>query len=262
MRTILLLLAVTVASISMAQVKSTTSRAYNWNNMIKSNVGSEERRLIREGGSINFDQFEIYAATLKPGKSVPSYTNDHLDELIILKEGELKMTVKEESKILEQGSVAFIMMDDAFRIENSGKIDALYYVLKFKSKSPDDPARGKAAGGSAFVNWNNIPFKATEKGGRRQFFERPSTTLSWLEMHVSVLNPGYESHPPHTHPEEEVIILLRGQAMMHIDGSEHMIAPGGLVFLDSMTPHAIKSTGNEPSEYFAFSLRGFRSGTK
>lgn len=261
MRTILLLLAVAGVSISMAQVKSTTSRAYNWDDMIKSNVGSEERRLIRQGGSINFDQFEIYAATLKPGKSIPYYTNDNRDELIILKGGTLKMIVKEESQILGPGSVAFIIMGDAHRVENNGKTDAIYYVLKFKSKSPDDPARGKAAGGSALVNWNDIPFKATEKGGRRQFFERPSTTLSWLEMHVSVLNQGHESHPPHTHPEEEVIILLRGQASMHIDGSEHTVAPGGVVFLDSMIPHAIKSTGNEPSEYFAFSLRGFTSGT-
>jgi (S)-ureidoglycine aminohydrolase len=225
--------------------------------MTKSDVPYEERRLIRTGSTVNFDDFEIYASVLPVKKSVASYANTNLDELIIVKEGDLKITVKTENKILGPGGVAFIMMTDEHRVENAGKTNAVYYVLKFRSKAPADPERGKAAGGTAFVNWDDVAFKSTEKGGRKQFFERHSSTLSWLEMHTSMLNPGLESHPPHTHPEEEVIILLRGECTMHIDGTEHTLTPGGLAFLDSMVPHAIKTTGREPSEYFAFSLRGF-----
>ena len=31
-----------------------------------------------------------------------------------------------------------------------------------------------------------------------------------LELHVTTLNPGFASHPPHKHPNEELVILREG----------------------------------------------------
>ena len=40
----------------------------------------------------------------------------------------------------------------------------------------------------------------------------PTPILSAMESHVSVLSPGYSPHPPHCHVEEELLIVLNGEA--------------------------------------------------
>ena len=49
--------------------------------------------------------------------------------------------------------------------------------------------------------------------------------------------------------------LLRGNVTMHIGNDFHKVAPGDVVFLPAQIPHALKNTGNEQCEYFAFQWR-------
>ena len=67
--------------------------------------------------------------------------------------------------------------------------------------------------GSAVFDWNTIPVKATNVGSVRQFFSAPTATLENLELHVTTLNPGQSPHPPHRHPNEELIIIQQGTRM-------------------------------------------------
>ena len=50
---------------------------------------------------------------------------------------------------------------------------------------------------SSAFDWNAIPAKSTAVGFVRQFFRSPTATLDELECHVTTLNPGAQSHPPH-----------------------------------------------------------------
>jgi (S)-ureidoglycine aminohydrolase len=71
-------------------------------------------------------------------------------------------------------------------------------------------------------------------------------------MHATRLNAGMNSHAPHTHVQEEIILMLEGEATMHIDGKELKTSVGDVIFLDANVPHAITNTGDIPCEYFAF----------
>jgi quercetin dioxygenase-like cupin family protein len=42
---------------------------------------------------------------------------------------------------------------------------------------------------------------------------------------------------------------------MHIANDFHKAGPGDVVFLPSQIPHALKNTGKEQCEYFAFQWR-------
>ena len=63
---------------------------------------------------------------------------------------------------------------------------------------------------STVFDWNSIAVKQTDIGSVRQFFKNPTITLDELECHVTTLNPGQQSHPPHKHPNEELIIIREG----------------------------------------------------
>ena len=118
-----------------------------------------------------------------------------------------------------------------------------------------DLDRAKRAGGSFTLDWNDLKPSNTDKGYRREFFNRPTSQLAQFEMHTTALNAGEESHLPHTHVHEEIILILRGHVEMYIDGDRYKASTGDMVFLSSRVPHALTNTGEEQCEYFAFQWR-------
>ena len=209
-----------------------------------------------EGTTTSLSHFEVHSTTLEPGKAPhPPHVHDDMEELIIVKEGQVKITIRGISKIIGPGSIAFAMPGDEHGIENTGTTQATYYILKYKSKLPMNNERAKQNGGSFMLDWNDLVFRKTEKGGRRDFFNRPTSQLEKFEMHTTALNPGFDSHAPHTHKEEEIILLLKGNVEMYIAGNLYKAAPGDVIFLSSGVSHALKNTGSEQCEYFAFQWR-------
>lgn len=244
-------------SLVMAQkADSLPSRVYNRNTLTVKKEDTREVRPVLEGNTTALSHFEVHITTLEPGKAPhPPHIHEDVEELIIVKEGQVKITINEASKILSAGSIAFAMPGDVHGIENTGNTQATYYILKYKSKLPMNIERAKQHGGSFLLDWNDLVFKKTEKGGRRDFFNRPTSQLEKFEMHTTALNPGLDSHAPHTHKEEEIVLLLKGNVEMYIAGELYKAAPGDLIFLSSGVSHALKNTGNEPCEYFAFQWR-------
>ena len=58
-------------------------------------------------------------------------------------------------------------------------------------------------------NWSDLASKKTEVGELRNVVNQPTRTLANLEMHITTLNPHTASHPPHTHPNEEMVARSR-----------------------------------------------------
>jgi quercetin dioxygenase-like cupin family protein len=44
--------------------------------------------------------------------------------------------------------------------------------------------------------------------------------------------------PLHTHPADETMYVLEGEILMHLDGSEHRVATGGIALAPRGIPHA------------------------
>jgi XRE family transcriptional regulator, regulator of sulfur utilization len=99
-------------------------------------------------------------------------------------------------------------------------------------------------------NWNGFDAKKTEVGERRDVVRQPTRTLDELEMHITTLNPHTTSHPPHTHPNEEMVIVKEGTLQAHVNGKEVVVNAGGVLFYASMQPHGVKNIGDTPATYF------------
>lgn len=228
---------------------------YYWNKLEAIKEDTRIRRQVLKGSTTSLSHFEVHSSTIEPGKA-PHPPHKHIDEeeLIIVKEGTVKITIGTSNKILGPGSIAFAMPGDEHGIENAGSTQATYYILKYKGRLPDHD-RGKQAGGSFMLNWNDLKTNNTGKGYRRDFFNRATSQLAQFEMHTTALNADSVSHAPHTHVQEEIILILRGNVTMHIDGKLFPASPGDMVFLPSRIPHALINTGKEQCEYFAFQWR-------
>lgn len=241
----------------MAQLKdSLPPRVYEWSTLAVKKEDPRLRRPVMEGSTTALSLFEVHSTTLEPGKAPhPPHVHEDMDELVIVKEGQVKITINGESKILGPGSVAFAMAGDEHGIDNTGNTTATYHVFKYKSKFPTNKERAKQNGGSFMINWNDVAADKTDKGKRRSFFDRPTSQLEKLEMHTTALNAGLNSHAPHTHKEEEIILMLTGNVTMNIGGILYKAAAGDMVFLPSGVSHNLTNTGNDQCEYFAFQWR-------
>ena len=106
---------------------------------------------------------------------------------------------------------------------------------------------------SAIFEWNDIEVKPTKTGAVRTFFRSQTATLDELECHVTTLNPGDSSHPPHKHPEEEIIIIKEGNVEALVNGQMKRVGPGSVIFQASNQMHSIKNVGTTPTTYHVFS---------
>lgn len=252
---ILTAFAITYASTTFAQKDTLKPKVYHWAQLNMQKDSSRNRAQVLDAGTYDLDNLEIHVSTLDPGKAPhPPHTHADTEELVIIKQGTLKVTIKGQSRLLGPGSIAFAMPGDEHGFENGGKTKAAYYVIKFKSKSPMDIDRAKNAGGSFMIDWNDLKMEKTPKGERRNVFERPTSQFARFEMHVTSLNAGEVSHAPHQHIQEEIILVRKGHAQMQVGNNFYPFNPGDLVFLNSGVLHALKNTGTGPCEYFAFTF--------
>lgn len=108
--------------------------------------------------------------------------------------------------------------------------------------------------GSMVFTWESREAKPTPVGERREVARNPTATFKEFECHISTLNPNLASHPPHTHPQEELIILSDGELDVHINGTNTRVGPGSLFFFASNDPHAVQNRGDKPATYFVFNF--------
>jgi (S)-ureidoglycine aminohydrolase len=257
MKKLFFFLFITNAIAAIAQKNdSILSGVYYWNKLEPAKEDTRVRRQVLEGKTFALEYFEIHASTLEPGQAPhPPHTHADQEELIIVKEGQVKITIKGQSKILGLGSIAFAIPGDEHGIENARNTKATYYILKFKGRLPMNLERAEQSGGSFMLDWNDLKTNNTGKGYRRDFFNRATSQLAQFEMHTTALNADSVSHAPHTHVQEEIILILRGNVEMFIDGKLYKGSTGDLYFLSANVPHSLKNIGKEQCEYFAFQWR-------
>jgi quercetin dioxygenase-like cupin family protein len=103
--------------------------------------------------------------------------------------------------------------------------------------------------GPTVFKWEDMKPVKTATGEVRSLCKGPTATVNQLEMHVSTLNPGMASHPPHRHLNEELIILREGECETLSNGNWVKVTPGSVVFNASNSLHGFRNAGTVPAVY-------------
>jgi len=75
-----------------------------------------------------------------------------------------------------------------------------------------------------------------------------------VELHITELGPGQQPHPPHQHPNEEILMLRTGHLDVTIHGETTRATAGSVVYVASNVLHGWKNPGPEPAQYFVIAL--------
>lgn len=103
--------------------------------------------------------------------------------------------------------------------------------------------------GSTALTWEEIQARGEAGARYRQVFRDPTATLDELELHVTTLPPGQSPHPPHKHPDEEIIIIKEGTVEAMVGGQTRRVGPGSVIFQASNELHGLRNVGETPAVY-------------
>jgi ketosteroid isomerase-like protein/quercetin dioxygenase-like cupin family protein len=104
--------------------------------------------------------------------------------------------------------------------------------------------------GSFAITWEEIQARPAGASGRsREFLRLPTATLDRLQMHVTWLPAGQTTHAPHTHPNEEVIVVREGTLDAFQNGKTTRVGPGSVLFMGSNEPHNVVNVGDTTAVY-------------
>jgi quercetin dioxygenase-like cupin family protein len=128
--------------------------------------------------------------------------------------------------------------------------DLAVALISFACAGAGFAAVGKlGALGSMAIDWNTVAGKPTDAGSVRSFIDAPTATLQHLEVHATTLNPGKSPHPPHHHPNEEMIIVHSGTVDAMVNDAWKRVGPGAVIFFASNQLHGLRNPGTEPAVY-------------
>ena len=84
------------------------------------------------------------------------------------------------------------------------------------------------------------------------YFKGETDQLRLLELLRVRLNPGQSPHPPHQHPEEELLLVVEGEGEFVLDGEASSCSAGTMLYAAPGHLHGINNTGSEPLTLHVF----------
>ncbi len=108
-------------------------------------------------------------------------------------------------------------------------------VVKAEGIQPE----GAAPGAKAYVHFNG-----------------PTEELAALASGLVTLEPGAQPHPPHRHPEEEIMIVGGGTGEFFLNGATTQVKTGDMVFAEANVLHGVKNTGETPMTFYFIKILG------
>lgn len=240
-----------IASGAMAAIDSLHAAVYKLSNAKVQKVSVLEKRLVLSGSTLDVKQFDVYVNTLPAGKTYTSTNSDNkFEQLIVVKSGTIKLTVGDSSKTVGPGSLALVLAGDKMTFENNTTGPVSWYAMNYQTKL-EDIKRGHDAGPSFIKDWNTLKVGKSAKGETRNVYDRPTTMFERFDVHATLLNNGFNSHDPHTHRAEELILMIDGECQFQIGQEKFMAQNGDAVLMGSKVLHASQNTGSKPCSYYA-----------
>jgi quercetin dioxygenase-like cupin family protein len=91
-------------------------------------------------------------------------------------------------------------------------------------------------------------------------FNGPTKQLAALASGFVTLEPGALPHPPHQHPEEEIMIVGEGTGEFSISGAVTQVKTGDMVFAEANVLHGVKNTGKTQMTFYFIKMMGRNAG--
>jgi mannose-6-phosphate isomerase-like protein (cupin superfamily) len=136
-----------------------------------------------------------------------------------------------ETVELRPGTAVWVEAGRGYRVVAAGELEVLAITVR------------AGAGEGPGLHVVRLEDCLVERTGDREFRVLLSAGLS-ITQFAGLIPPGRA--PEHQHTYDEVVHVLAGQGVVHLDGEQTEIGPGTSIYLPPYQPHCLENTGAEP----------------
>lgn len=131
-----LLPALAAAGVASGQTAALPSKTYAFDDLPVRNNGANKSRAVLDGRTHGGFLVEMHITELAPGLAPhPPHHHAH-EEMIMIREGTLEVTISGKSTKLGPGSVAYVASNEEHGWQNVGTTRAQYFVLALGRENP------------------------------------------------------------------------------------------------------------------------------
>jgi quercetin dioxygenase-like cupin family protein len=113
------------------------SSVFDWTQLTVVATKAGERRQVFNGPTATLDNFSGHITTLRPGEIAHAPHRHPDEEMVIVKEGTIEVTINGEVRRAGTGSIFFYAPHDLHGMKNIGETNASYFVFRFvTAKTP------------------------------------------------------------------------------------------------------------------------------
>jgi mannose-6-phosphate isomerase-like protein (cupin superfamily) len=185
---------------------------------------------------------ELHVARYDPGRSRPR-TLDGVQEVMYAAAGRGRLIVGGESHELEPGTAVYLVSGESYEVDNPGPET----LLVVSATAPQEARR--ALEGRRVVRYDDQP--ALPASGDREFRYLVTDEVGCTELtqFYGIIAPGRA--PAHSHVYDEVIYVLEGEGMLHIDDAHEPVSKGTCIHLPPLLEHSLENSGDSPMRIVA-----------
>ena len=113
------------------------SKVFDWASLQAVPIPNGVRRQVLDGPTATVDLLHVHVTTLAVGKASGEAVRHLQEEVLIIKDGEVEVSLDGTTQKAGPGSILFFAAGAVTRLRNVGQAPATYYVVYFKTpKTP------------------------------------------------------------------------------------------------------------------------------
>ena len=187
--------------------------------------------------SAGCERLEQRVIRFGPGRSRPRRLGER-QEVLYVAGGEGTVHVAGEEHRLEPGTGVYVAAGEEYEVENTGPGELVVVSVTAPQES-DAPPRGRIVRSA-----DRPALPATPNREFRFLVDRETGCLDMTQF-VGVIPPGHAGM--HSHTYDEVIYVVEGEGILHLDGQESTpISTGSCIHLPPLVEHCLENVGATP----------------
>lgn len=228
----------------------------DWDALPPKDTAVGQLRSVFDNPTRALDKFEVHITTLKPGMASHPPHRHAWEEMLLMKEGELEVSLNGRKQRAGPGSLIFYASNDAHNATNVGTTPATYYVLNFVPASvhtaSDKSAAEQAVPGklkSSIFDCDALATTPTATGAGVVVVNSPTLTFNQLESHITTLNPGQHTAADMVDPGDEFVVIKSGTVEVTVNGVATRMNAGSFAYWAPNDKRGIRNLGTTPASY-------------
>jgi mannose-6-phosphate isomerase-like protein (cupin superfamily) len=204
--------------------------------------GDTASRTVAIDASFGSELLELHLARYEPGRSRPR-TLEGVQEVLYAAAGEGTLIVDGVEHRLEPRTGAYVVAGESYEIDNPGPET----LLLVSAVAPQ--GSGVRLDGRRIVRYDDQPVLTASGDREFRYLVTDEVGCTELTQFYGTIAPGRA--PDHSHVYDEVIYVLEGEGMLHIDGSHEPVSQGTCIHLPPLLEHSLENSGESPMRIVA-----------